>query len=51
MTGSWSCDGKHTVISWSHGYTDVLEMSEDGNYMSGFNNAGGRIWGRRLGND
>ncbi len=51
LTGSWACNGRHTVIAWSHGYTDRLEMSEDGNYMSGLNNAGGRIWGRRIGNE
>ena len=37
LTASWSCIGGQIVIVWSHGYTDRLTLSPDGNRLSGTN--------------
>ncbi len=37
LTASWSCIGGQLVIMWSHGYTDRLTLSPDGNRLSGTN--------------
>lgn len=37
LTASWSCMGGQIIIVWSHGYTDRLTLSPDGNRLSGTN--------------
>jgi hypothetical protein len=43
----WRCSGRQVVIHWSRGWTDRLVLSSNGDYLSGFNQAGSRIWGQR----
>ncbi|WP_217520162.1 hypothetical protein [Roseicyclus elongatus] len=41
-TGTWSgpgSDGRYTIV-WSHGYTDFITMSADGNALTIINNTG-----------
>lgn len=47
---TWRCDsdtGAYSV-SWSHGFTDSVEVSEDGNHLGGVNQQGTSISGQRV---
>jgi hypothetical protein len=54
LTGTWYCsnDGR-IIMSWSHGYTDKLSLTPDGNKLEGFGNrnpnatVGHLVWGIR----
>lgn len=50
LTGAWTCDEEGAVrISWSHGFFDTLMLSEDGSSLTGTNQTGHAISGRRIG--
>jgi hypothetical protein len=36
-TASWSCANGSVVMRWSHGYTDRLNLSQDGTHLQGTN--------------
>jgi hypothetical protein len=46
---SWHCDGSDgsIVIAWQHGFTDRLRLGADGQVLSGTNQAGVAVEGRR----
>jgi len=46
-TARWSCWGRQVLIHWSSGWTDQLVLSSNGDYLSGVNQAGSRIWAQR----
>ena len=37
LTGSASCSGEHITIQWSHGFTDQMTLSADGDQLTGTN--------------
>jgi|SRR5919106_538805 hypothetical protein len=47
--GTWHCDGSDgsIVIAWQHGFTDRLRLGADGLVLSGTNQAGVAVEGRR----
>ena len=47
--GSWVCARGRMIISWNSGNTDRVRISSSGTYMSGVNQVGTHIWGRRIG--
>jgi hypothetical protein len=49
FTGSWACTRGEVVIVWSHGHTDRVTISPSGIHLSGVNESGTPIWGRRIG--
>lgn len=36
-TATWSCKNDGVIMHWSHGYTDRLQLSQDGTHLSGTN--------------
>lgn len=48
-TGRWTCAGTDVSIVWSHGFTDDLTISADGQEMSGRNQVGMGVAGQRIG--
>ncbi len=49
VTATWTCARGTAVITWSHGFIDTVTISPGGQHLSGFNQNGGHIWGRRIG--
>lgn len=49
LTGKWTCKSGEVVILWSHGYTDRLTLSGEDGRLSGKNQLGFTITGRRKG--
>ena len=43
ITGRWSCNDGKVIIVWSHGYTDRLSMSADGQSLTGKNQTGAAV--------
>ncbi len=37
LTATWTCKSNQVVMVWSHGFTDRLTISSDGNRLSGSN--------------
>jgi hypothetical protein len=37
LTGTWTCSNGQVVLVWSHGFTDRLTLSPDGNNLDGSN--------------
>jgi hypothetical protein len=46
--GTWTCNDRQYVFSWSNGITDHVTLSADGNSLSGSNNLGWTFSGARL---
>lgn len=51
LTGRWTCSNQDRRVSivWSHGFTDSMVLSEDGTSLTGKNNTGNTVTGRRKG--
>ena len=49
VSATWSCGAGMVVIAWSSGAVDRLALSPGGGHLSGFNQAGTHVWGRRMG--
>jgi hypothetical protein len=49
VSATWSCSAGRVVIYWSNGGADRLALAPGGQYLSGFNQVGTHIWGRRIG--
>jgi hypothetical protein len=47
-SGTWTCNDRQYVFSWSNGITDHVTLSADGNSLSGSNNLGWTFSGTRL---
>jgi len=49
LTGKWRVMNDGTVvIEWSHGYKDTLTLSDDGKTLTGCNDAGSNVWGKKI---
>jgi hypothetical protein len=50
LTGTWRLIDptlRRYILTWSHGYTDTLTLSQDSRRLEGANNRGTRVWGTR----
>lgn len=47
LSGKWACGGSQVVMIWDHGYTDRMKLSADGSNLSGTNNLGFPVGGKR----
>jgi hypothetical protein len=47
-SGTWTCNNRQYVFSWSNGFTDHVTLSGDGNSLSGSNNMGYSFSASRL---
>ena len=50
VQGAWTCDKRtgNYMVNWSHGFSDTLQLSGDGNRLSGRNQQGAAISGQRF---
>ena len=48
ISGNWSCHDRDVIFHWSHGFTDRLTLSTDGNHLTGTNGIVA-VWGNRKG--
>lgn len=46
LTANWSCSDRTAIFHWSHGFTDRLTLSADGNHLTGSNGVVA-VWGNR----
>lgn len=51
LGGRWQCANGTVTITWDHGYTDQLTLADDGRMMTGTNQTGNTVSGRKRGGD